>query len=157
MIRDDERTAFMNSAGFTLLELVIVLAILAIVLAVAIPAASPSRQAMALKTNALALTAQMKILRTAAVHRNVEHILLIDVQRNVFWVAGQATARRIAPQLTLHAQMPGQEVVDSTTVRFRFFPDGTTSGGAIVLKNGSRAAQVALDWRTGAPQIAWSR
>ncbi len=145
------------SAGFTLLELLVVLAILALAAAVVVPVAKPSRGGLALKASVLGLSAQLKRVRSAAVDQNVEHAVLVDLKRNLYWVEGSGTARRIAPQLASSADVRPQDVVGPATVRFRFLPDGTSSGGAVVLNDGRRAARVAVDWRTGAPRIEWSR
>ncbi|MCL4766557.1 MAG: GspH/FimT family pseudopilin [Hyphomicrobiaceae bacterium] len=145
------------AAGFTLLEMLVVLAILALASVVVIPSVSPSRADLALKASALGLSAQMRSARSAAVDRNVEHAVVVDLKHKLYWVEGSAMARRIAPRLALSADMRPQDVVGPATVRFRFHPDGTSSGGALVLREGSRAARVAIDWRTGAPRIEWSR
>lgn len=156
MTRAEGELSSRQAAGFTVLELLVVLAILSLAAAVTIPAVRPSRQAMSLKVNVTVLTAQMRALRSAALSGNIEHALLIDLRRNLFWIDGSDRVRRLSPQLALSARMRSNEVIGPATVRFRFHPDGTASGGAVVLSDGSRSARVAVDWRSSAPRIEWS-
>lgn len=146
-----------REAGFTLLELLMVLSIMAAVLAVAVPMVGLPKRGMALKANALALAVQMRTLRAAAVDRNLEQAMVVDLKKKRFWVAGNGRVKGISSQLSLSALTRPQDVVGPSAVRFRFHPDGTASRGTLIIREGARSARIAIDWRTGAPRIAWSR
>ena len=41
--------------------------------------------------------------------------------------------------------------------RMRFFPDGSASGGKVVLREGGRATTVFVNWLNGDVQVQWTR
>jgi len=144
------------AAGFTLIELLVVLVIIAVVLALVVPAVKPPERSLVIKANALALVGQIKELRAAALHSNVDRALFVDVNRNVFWVDRVTSYRKLAPTLSVGAGVRPSDVVSPGIVRFIFYSDGTAGGGELVLRDGNRAAAISIDWRTGTPLIRWS-
>ena len=146
-----------GAEGYTLLELLVVLGILAFILGAAIPAIRNPRQGLGLKATALELTSQMKGLRTAAISGNSQHILFIDLKRNSYWTNTSQGFRVISPRISLAAQARPEGNAGSSTVQFSFHSDGTASGGVILLREAGRAARIAVDWRSGAPRVEWSQ
>jgi general secretion pathway protein H len=55
--------------------------------------------------------------------------------------------------LAVELVIPGAEQVGSGVGLFRFYPDGSSSGGQIIFRQGGATAVVAVDWLTGNAQI----
>ena len=53
--------------------------------------------------------------------------------------------------------LPAAERVSANAGRVRFFPDGSASGGKVVLREGGRIATVFVNWLNGDVQVQWSR
>jgi prepilin-type N-terminal cleavage/methylation domain-containing protein len=71
-------------AGFTLLEMLVVLAILALVMSFAGPFVSEGSEGVRLETASNGLAAALRLTRSAAIVRNVETTLMMDVDKRVF-------------------------------------------------------------------------
>jgi general secretion pathway protein H len=54
-------------------------------------------------------------------------------------------------------ELPVTEQVSANKGRMRFFPDGSASGGKVVLREGGRAATVFVNWLNGDVEVQWSR
>jgi general secretion pathway protein H len=53
--------------------------------------------------------------------------------------------------------LPVAERVSANAGRLRFFPDGSASGGKVVLREGARTATVSVNWLNGDVDVQWSR
>jgi general secretion pathway protein H len=66
--------------------------------------------------------------------------------------------RRPLPRhFAMTLDIPTSEQVGANAGRVRFFPDGSASGGRIVLREGGRTATVSVSWLTGDVDVHWSR
>ena len=145
-----------RQAGFSVLELLIVLVILALAATVALPMTSRSRSALAMRSAALEIGAQLRATRTAAIKSNAERTFNVDLLARRFWADGVVGPRPITGQAALDVVVPRSEQTGPTSARLRFFPDGSSSGGKILLKEPGRTATVSVDWVTGNPRVEWS-
>lgn len=133
-------------AGFTVLELLIALAIVVLAVALAVPSFSRSRGSLAVHSAAFELAAQLRSARAAARATNAEQSVTLDAAGHRYWQSAVRTSHflPVTPQITV----PDSERLDGATSRIRFFPDGGASGGHIVLRDARSAATVHVDWLT---------
>jgi prepilin-type N-terminal cleavage/methylation domain-containing protein len=123
------------SAGYSLVELLVVLAIMSLIVLVAIPAASSTVERMTLSADARALTTELRVLRTAAMDRQTDVAV---------------TATNAAHILGTSAGAP-IELSSGTAAEVSHFTlhwDGTATG-AIQLKRGDSIVRVSVDRLTG--------
>jgi general secretion pathway protein H len=140
-----------GAGGFTLLELLVVLGILAIATILAIPLGSQRHSISSLRGAALELAATLRATRAAAIRSNAEKTFTFDVAARQYWA--EEARHRVPDQLVAEIAIPGVEQTGSGVGLFRFYPDGTSSGGQIILRQGGVTAVVAVDWLTGNAQI----
>jgi type II secretion system protein H len=140
----------MMRKGFTLVEMLIVIVILAIVSAVTVPAlrANPDDE---LTTSANAVTKLMQRSRQTAVERGQTVTLVVDVENARYWATIVSTGEpdslvsygpiELAPGVAITA--------DKSRARYVFAPSGAASGGPLQVRMDSRAAVITLNQWTG--------
>lgn len=136
------------AAGFTLLELLLVLSILALVTAIALPVLSSPSDGLRLRTTAAEFAASLRLARAAAIARNGPVTVVIDVDRRTIEAEGfpkQHFSSDIAVQLTIAEP----ERAAPSRGGFRFFADGSSTGGDIVLRLRGMELRLCVDWLTG--------
>ena len=146
-----------REAGATLLELLIVVAILASVAALSLPRLGATASRISFQSSALQFAAALRAARSAAVWSNVEKTLTIDVERRVYWSDVQAAPRSVGANVSLAISGEGVEKTSTTTGRLRFRPDGSAGSATISLSDGQQTALVVVDWVTGATHVEWVR
>jgi general secretion pathway protein H len=130
------------SAGFTLLELVVALAILGLVLAITLPLLGRRNADAAVAGAAIEIRAALRTARDAAIvdsrpviFRGDKGGYWIDRRRYLLGgISGSASGIRIAV-------LGGQ--------RISFFPSGGSSGGHILVRGASLSREIAVDPLTG--------
>ena len=139
-----ERASF----GFTLLEMLVVLAILALVTGVSVVMLRPPSQGLQLQAAVRKMCAQMRLARARAIASNEETSYAIDARGTTYRVldlvpvalpAGTAVAVTFAAN---ERHSVGEGV-------FRFYPTGEATGGDIRLVLGTATAHVVVNWLTG--------
>ena len=143
------------AAGFTLLELLVVLAIIGAVAVVAYPRVGGVPARAALEATAARMRTEIRAARSAAVRSNSEQAITIDTTQKLFWSSSDGVKRTIADGLDVSVSGSGVEVPQPGTGVIRFQGDGSACDAAILLESGSRSALIRIDWATGNPRIAW--
>ena len=140
-------------AGFTLLEVVLVLVIgaIAYVAVLALPARGAS--AADLKAAARTLAASLRHAQSMAMATRRDSALTIDVEAREFTVAGDSTVRQLPQALELKLYTAQSEVSSEKRGGIRFYPDGSSTGGRITVAAGPRKYLVDVDWLTGRVSI----
>lgn len=144
-----------SEGGFSLLEMIAVMAILALAAAIAGPRMTSSRDVLRLKTAAVSLASDLRATRAAARKSNKETALLLDVKRRTYSGEGVPHTRRLPASLAVSFEVQAPSPQRSSVAAFRFRPDGTAAGGKILLKSASARASIAIDWLTGSVVLSW--
>lgn len=138
-----------HQRAFTLLELVVVLALAAILMALVPPLLSKGVSSAELKGAARELTAALKYARSQAITRHQEAVLTLDLQRRRFRVTGRKRSYALPDDIEISLVTARSEITADRIGKIRFFPDGTSTGGRITLGQGERKYQVDINWLTG--------
>jgi len=149
MTKSIGRPAGTGQLGFTLLELLVVLGILALGLTLVVPSLNRARLGIMVHSTAYELAANLRASRAAAQAANVEHALVMDLARHQYWTEGVVGRRQLPRSVAVEVALPESERMGASGGRVRFFPDGSTSGARFVLKDGKTAAAVFVDWLNG--------
>lgn len=137
------------SAGFTLLEVLVVMGIMGLVLATVItakPKAAVARVAVA----ARAVAATLQLARAQAMSSNAETVVRFDAQRHQF---GMARGMHDLPRGMSIALTVAEPERVGDVGGLRFYPDGQSSGGEIVLALDGRSSRIVVNWLTGEAQL----
>jgi general secretion pathway protein H len=138
------------AAGFTLLEFLVVLAILGLVLAIVPANLIRGTGAQALKADARQLAGALHYARTWAISRNDRIALIVDSQTGQITVDSRPIGH-LSATTEIVARGDGLEnwqVGGPVTVEF--LPDGGSSGGDILLSYQRLQYRLNVNWLTGA-------
>lgn len=141
-----------QNAGFSLLELIVVLAVLAAVAALALPRARSALQNASLESTAVHLASALRLTRAGVIRSSQDKTLTFNPEQRVYWSDVEPRRRPVEGGITLTTINDAFERVGSNR-RIRFRPDGSATGGVIVLSDGSRQVRVTVDWLTGKTSI----
>ncbi len=140
------------AAGFTLIELVVVLAILALAAVLAAGALMPVSPGTAARAAAGELASALRLARAQAIAEDRPIGLVLDVAAHRYRV-GRAAVVPLPAVLRLSLLTARGEVISGSTGSIRFNPDGSSSGGRIDVAGGSRHISVRVEWLSGRVSI----
>ncbi len=135
------------AAGFTLIELVVVLALMSLVLAVVLPNLGPNTEVVELRAAASELRALLRATRSAAIAANRDLVLAIDP-------AGRGYALDGAPRAFASAGFAEHRLHVEPPARVVFFATGGASGGRLTIH--SRRAEQALEIDSVSGQVVFA-
>jgi general secretion pathway protein H len=73
----------------------------------------------------------------------------LDLERRIYTASGTGRYHPLAEGLDIRLLSADFQGLDRRMGEFRFWPDGSASGGEVVLGAGGRAYVVAVQWLTG--------
>jgi general secretion pathway protein H len=132
--------------GFSLVEMLVVLAILGLAAAASGPALDAVLPARRLERAAEALRAEIDRLRGEALRTGRTLHLTLDGPANRF-VSSRAGAAAIPVAAALRVDVPHTKRGEAGDIRF--LPDGSSSGGRIVLTRGTASRVLVVSALTG--------
>ncbi len=164
-----------RAAGFTLIEALVVMALMATAFALfagALVGALPGQQ---LRDATNRLAAEMRATRARAVATGIDQSFVIDTEART-WRSGASDqfADALAPMpgttsgasgggvrrqgelddaLALGATVAREEQPGPGLAAIRFFADGSSTGGRVVVRRGDAAWRVDVNWLTGAVRV----
>jgi general secretion pathway protein H len=137
-----------DERGFSLLELIVVLAIMALAAVALVPITGSASRGITIDAAARAVAVELRAARSAAIYANRETDFTIDAAARRYW-SDAAPRQQALPDGITAAVAPGERSRGS----IRFYPDGSASGGAILLTGPQRTARIEVDALTGRARI----
>ena len=140
-----------TSAGFTLLEALVVLAIIGLVAALTFPSLRRPPDKLRLEVATRTLMSALRFSRAEAIARNNDVIVTMHVDRRSL-ESSTGSAVQIDQGISVEMIFAADRRRDATG-SIRFFPDGTSSGGEIILSLDKRRARILVNWLTGEARL----
>ena len=141
-----------TSTGFTLLEALMVLAILGLVAALTLPTLRRPPDKLRLEAATRTLMSALRFSRVEAIARNDDVIVTIHVDRRIL-ESSTGSAIQIDQEISVEVIFAAAERRRGSAGAIRFFPDGTSSGGDIILTLNKRRARISVNWLTGEARL----
>lgn len=139
-----------SDAGFTLIEILAVLALSALVIALALPMMTGGSR-MEMRSVAQMVATGLRETRDQAIDANRPMAMEVDVARRTIVLDGRT--RELGEELQIRLVTVRSEKISAERGAIRFFPDGSSTGGRIVLAAGDATSLVDVDWLTGEVRI----
>ena len=142
-----------RAPGFTLLEVLVVLALIAAMAALAAGVLTGGMAGLRLRSSATAIAAQLRYTRAQAVATGEAQRFVIDPRAHR-WSAPHGHHGRVPPTLGI-AFIGARETQPSPGEgAIVFFPDGASTGGRVQLSARQTAWNVDVAWLTGEVKVA---
>jgi general secretion pathway protein H len=138
-----------SGRGFSLLELIVVLAIGAGVFALVLGVAPRGASSADLKASARALASGLRQAQSTAMATRRDAALTVDLQSREFTFTGGSRTHQLPEGIELKLLTAQTEVENERKGAIRFYADGSSTGGRITVAAGERHYFVDVDWLTG--------
>ena len=146
------RCGLKGQPGFTLIEILVSLVVAAIGFSAASVALGRAVDRAQYADTVETVIASVRHARSTAIAKQQDVLLSFDVNSKRLQLEGipvqQLMPEAIEVQLTV-----AEEEVSGDDAAIRFYPDGSATGGRIVLSHRARATQVDVDWLTGMSDV----
>ena len=139
--------------GFTLIEILALLAILGVALALIVGYRAPASSGLDLRASAASLAAGLRLARSEAIVKNRAVTFDLDLAGHRFR-AGSAPPQSLPPGLSIELLTIAGERRNAREGDIRFNPDGSSSGGRITIADADWAMLIGVDWLTGRVSVA---
>ena len=139
--------------GFTLIEVIVTLAILGFALVLVTGYKPPWSSGLGLNATAAELASGLRLARSEAITRNRPVAFDLDLTGHRYRV-GTGTERPLPANFSLELLTIAGENRGADIGVIRFHPDGSSTGGRISLADRQRRIAVGVDWLTGRISVA---
>jgi general secretion pathway protein H len=139
--------------GFTLLEMVCVLAIVAMLAAVLLPLVPRQTSRSRLQAYALQMATLLKTDRNAAIRRGTDVSTFVDAGSRSLRSGVTLETVRVPDDVRFQALLPQTCRQRATLSTIDFFANGMSCGGAITLTRLDAGYEVRVNWLTGRVEV----
>jgi general secretion pathway protein H len=139
--------------GFTLLEMVCVLAIIALLAAVLLPFIPRETSRARLQAYALQTATLLNADRVAAISRRTSVATLVDAGARAIHSGAGPDSLHIPDDVRFDAILPQTCRQRAALSTISFFPNGTSCGGTIALTRLDAGFEIRVNWLTGRIEI----
>ena len=124
------RTIWKQTTGSSFLELILVVLIMVVAVGLVMPMVGQRLSRGDPQQTARQLRSALSLMRVYAVQRAQQQVFVVAPRSNAYRHQGGGKVVEVAPRNGL-LSASGQWVSEEDEVEFRFYPDGTNSGGEI--------------------------
>lgn len=142
-----------SERGFTLLEMVCVIALIAMIAAVLLPFVPRQTSRARLQAYALETATLLKSDRNAAISRGTDVSTLVDAPSRAIRSGASRQTIRIPDDVRIDALLPQTCHQRAALSTISFFADGMSCGGTIALSRLDSAYEIRVNWLTGRIEI----
>jgi len=142
-----------SPGGFSLIELLIALVLLIAALTLVPPYFSKGLSSADFKSSVRLVAAGLRLAQSRAISQNRETLFILDVEQRQFSLGSATAPTQLPSALTLKLKTAESEQISESRGGIRFFPDGSSTGGAITVTDDAASLRVSVDWITGKVEI----
>ena len=142
-----------DQRGFTLLEMVCVIALVAMIAAVLLPFLPRHTSRSRLQAYALEAATLLKADRNTAIRRRADVSTLVDAPSRAIRSGATSQIVRIPDDVRFDALLPKTCRQRAALSSISFFADGMSCGGSIALSRLDTAYEIRVNWLTGRIEI----
>ena len=139
--------------GFTLLELVCVIAIVAILAAIVVPALPRGTSRARLESFAIETAAMLKADRNAAIRNRVQIVTEVDAPLRTVRSGASGRVIRVPDAVVFNAVLAARCNQRAAGKTIQIFASGMSCGGAIALTRLGVGYEIRVNWLTGGVEV----
>ncbi|WP_258052242.1 GspH/FimT family pseudopilin [Mesorhizobium sp. INR15] len=137
-----------DEAGFTLVEMLVVLAIMAVVAAIAAPGIVQRYRSESLETSSNEIVSGFRMSRTLAIATARPQRIVIDASGRTIRFDDRHVLN-LPEDVKLRVTTGRETMLDGHQAVLTFLPDGSSSGLEIDLQRAAQTARIEVNWLTG--------
>ena len=145
----NHQSSIINSKGFTLLELIIVVILVAFILGLATLFFANTLPSARLSATGRELVATIRHLKAVAQKKSEDQVLVINLDTREYGIKG-GEPKTIPKELTVIIEDPDAGTLETGTYNILFHATGGVDGGTIILQWRNRKISLQIDPVTGA-------
>lgn len=134
--------------GFSLFELLVVMVMVALMFTVAGVSMSRSLTGAEVRNAARDMTAGLRQTRGLAITQRQQQVFLVDAEARTWQVPGRPPVS-LPEGLDITLTTARSELTGNNAGGIRFYPDGASTGGRVVLNADGREWHITVGWLTG--------
>ncbi len=135
--------------GFSLLELLLVMAIMALGFAFIAPNFGKTLEGVRYRAAVREVASGLRQVRGIALSQGREAVFTVDVEQRLYRIDQRKKKYRLPDFIELKLITSESELTGPSRGNIRFYPDGSATGGGVILIWGPRRRQVKVNWLTG--------
>ena len=141
-----------RARGFTLVELMVVMVIIALVMGLVATSMSRSISSAEARAASRKLVASLRYTRAREIIDKKEQVFQLDTEKRSYQVPGRKQVN-LPEGVDVTITTARSEVTSEAVSGIRFFPDGGSTGGHIELTINDREYRVNIAWLTGEAKL----
>ena len=138
--------------GFTLVEMMVVLVIVALMMALVGTSISRNISGAEMRTAASKVAASLRYTRTQAILTKTEQVFIVDTEERTYQAA-QSEVKQLPEGMEVELNTARSELTSETVGGIRFYPDGGSTGGNVRLEANGRIYRINVAWLTGEASV----
>ena len=142
-----------DSDGFTLLEMVCVLAIMALMAGLAFPYISPGTTPAQTEAYAVKIASLLKADRYAAIRKGVPVATILSARARTVKSGSGYGVIELPPSIAMDAILAQRCAGVNASSGIAFFPSGMSCGGVIKLSRPGLNVEIRVNWLTGGVEV----
>jgi general secretion pathway protein H len=142
-----------SKAGFTLLEIICVLAIVALLAALILPAGPTGTSRARLEGYAVSIAALLEGDRNAAIRGQASVATTLNARAHTVRSGANGSILQVPGDVAFDAILAQRCGARAAGATIDFFPTGMSCGGAITLSRQGVGFQIRVNWLTGGVEI----
>ena len=142
-----------RSIGFTLVELMVVMVIIALIMGLVATSLSRSISGAESRVAARKLMVALRYTRVQAILKKAESVFVVDTDARTYQAPGRKLVE-LPEGMDVILTTARSELTSEAAGGIRFFPDGGSTGGHVDLIVNGREYRVDVAWLTGEATLA---